>query len=69
MLLCSALLSSEHSYLRFVTPVYKPSCNLCFICSLAGEGVPPVHGLIPQQATGDHSKTVAHGGALKLAQR
>jgi hypothetical protein len=46
----------------------QPSCNLCFICRLAGEGGPPVHGLISQQATGDHSKTVAHGEALKLAQ-
>jgi hypothetical protein len=45
----------------------QPSCNLCFICRLAGEGVPPVHGLISQQATGDHAKNGAHMNGVELA--
>jgi hypothetical protein len=43
------------------------SCNLCFVCDLAGEGTPPVYGLVCQKATDDHRKKGAHTKAVELA--
>ena len=43
------------------------SCNLCFVCDLAGECASPVYGLVCQKATGDHAKKTAHIKAVHLA--